>query len=173
MNKSYTKASDIYSFGIIMWEILHGKHKSLEPLDYYKFTIEVCLKGLRPHISENTARCYADLMKKCWHKEPEKRPTAAEICDIFTEWQNNDADAKYFIQDEMKFEIFKIYKKMQFNDIEWIPFNRLSNIVTIGKGDFSTVYRAIWLDGEHGKQIVDDYIVHESSKIVALKTFTL
>ncbi|RIB29038.1 kinase-like domain-containing protein [Gigaspora rosea] len=31
--------------------------------------------------------------------------------------------------------------------IEWIPFNRLSNIELIGKGGFGFVYSAIWLDG--------------------------
>ncbi|RIB26695.1 kinase-like domain-containing protein [Gigaspora rosea] len=72
-NQQYTKASDIYSLGIIMWEILY-----------------VC-NGLRPHIYENTAKCYANLMKKCWSTEPKERPTAAEICDIFAEWLNNES----------------------------------------------------------------------------------
>ncbi|RIB09960.1 hypothetical protein C2G38_2107295, partial [Gigaspora rosea] len=201
-----------------MWEILYGKPVPSEQ-DSLEFMIQV-YNGLRPHISENTARCYADLMKKCWHTEPEKRPTAAEICDIFAEWQNSDtilselyeSDKKlqniknayfnmpvphlkypqqcinpdtgveYIIHDKVKFENFE---KIQLKyNIEWIPFNRLSNIEIIGKGGFSTVNRAIWLDGEHGKQYddyadydkyddADYYSVHESSKIVALKTITL
>ncbi|RIB03671.1 kinase-like domain-containing protein, partial [Gigaspora rosea] len=154
--------SDIYSFGITMWEILYGKPVPSER-DSLKFMIQVC-NGLRPHISENTSRCYADLMKKCWHTEPEKRPTAAEICDIFAEWHN-----KYIIHDDVKFEKFK---KIQLKyNIEWIPFNRLFDIVTIGKGGFSTVYRAIWLDdyyADYDKHDVDYYNMHESSKIVAL-----
>ncbi|RIB03675.1 kinase-like domain-containing protein, partial [Gigaspora rosea] len=78
LNKQpYTKASDIYSFGIIMWEIL------------YELMLQVC-NGLRPYISESIVSCYADLMKKCWHAEQEKRTTAAEICDIFAEWQNSE-----------------------------------------------------------------------------------
>src|SRR4051794_36464802 len=34
------------------------------------------------------------------------------------------------------------------NDVlEWIPYNRLANVKYLDKGEFSTVYRAIWLDG--------------------------
>ena len=32
--------------------------------------------------------------------------------------------------------------------LEWIPYNRLSNIKYLAKGGFSTVYEAIWLDGQ-------------------------
>ncbi|RIB22252.1 kinase-like domain-containing protein [Gigaspora rosea] len=90
---SYTKASDIYSFGIIMWEILYGKTVHFEQKSKSRsklqFQIQVC-NGLRPHIYDNTAKCYADLMKKCWNIDPNERPTSTEVCDIFAEWQNNE-----------------------------------------------------------------------------------
>ncbi|RIB10834.1 kinase-like domain-containing protein [Gigaspora rosea] len=89
----YTKASDIYSFGIIMWEILYGKPVPFELKSKLqselKFQIQVC-NGLRPHIYDNTAKCYANLMMKCWNINPNERPTATEICDVFAEWQNNE-----------------------------------------------------------------------------------
>ena len=36
-----------------------------------------------------------------------------------------------------------------YNDIvfEWIPYNQFDNIEEINKGDFATVYSAIWKDG--------------------------
>ncbi|RIB25662.1 kinase-like domain-containing protein [Gigaspora rosea] len=89
----YTKESDIYSFGIIMWEILYGKpvffDQNPKLQSELQYQIQVC-NGLRPHIYENTATCYADLMKKCWNMYPKKRPTAKEIYDTFAEWQNNE-----------------------------------------------------------------------------------
>ncbi|RIB21508.1 hypothetical protein C2G38_2078114 [Gigaspora rosea] len=76
-----------------MWEILYGKPVPFEQKSKsqskLEFQLQVC-NGLRPHIYEHTAKCYADLMKKCWNLEPNERPTAAEICDIFAEWQNNE-----------------------------------------------------------------------------------
>ncbi|RIB20710.1 kinase-like domain-containing protein [Gigaspora rosea] len=85
----YTKESGIYSFGVIMWEILYSKPVSFEQKSDLQFQLQVC-NGLRPHIYENTAVCYADLMKKCWNMDPKKRPTAKEIYDTFVEWQNNE-----------------------------------------------------------------------------------
>ncbi|RIB22266.1 hypothetical protein C2G38_2075998, partial [Gigaspora rosea] len=76
-----------------MWEILYGKPVPFELKSKLQsklqFQIHVC-NGLRPHIYDNTANCYAGLMKKCWNIEPNERPTATEICDIFAEWQNNE-----------------------------------------------------------------------------------
>ncbi|PKK73562.1 kinase-like protein [Rhizophagus irregularis] len=61
--KPYTKAADIYSFGIIMWE----------------FT-----SGLRPEIVASTLPVYTRLMKRCWNFDPNKRPTADELYQIFS-----------------------------------------------------------------------------------------
>ncbi|RIB26201.1 kinase-like domain-containing protein, partial [Gigaspora rosea] len=74
----YTKESDIYSFGIIMWEILYGKPVPFDQTLELQFQLQVC-NGLRPPIYENTAICYVDLMKKCRNMDPKKRPIAKEI----------------------------------------------------------------------------------------------
>ncbi|RIB07135.1 kinase-like domain-containing protein [Gigaspora rosea] len=109
-NRQYTKASDIYSFGIIMWEILYGKPVPFEQRSKLRsklqFQIQVC-NGLRPHIYENTAKCYADLMKKCWNIEPNERPTAIEICDIFAEWQNDEIILSELSESDKKLQNIK------------------------------------------------------------------
>jgi serine/threonine protein kinase len=85
---SYTIKSDIYSFGIIMWEIVSGK---AVPFDYesrtqFQFQVH---DGLRPTIIEGTPQRYIDLMEKCWDGNPSNRPSAAKIYEIFTEWEND------------------------------------------------------------------------------------
>ncbi|RIB20263.1 hypothetical protein C2G38_2081221 [Gigaspora rosea] len=72
-----------------MWEILYGQPVAFEKGSELHFQLQIC-DGLRPHIIEGTAFCYADLMKKCWEKKPEKRPSISEIYDTFIKWQNDE-----------------------------------------------------------------------------------
>ncbi|POG64962.1 kinase-like domain-containing protein [Rhizophagus irregularis DAOM 181602=DAOM 197198] len=73
-DKLYTKAADIYSFGILMWEMTSGVP-----------AFHIC-KGDRPEIIEGTIPEYIELMKRCWDNDPEKRPTANELINIFYKW---------------------------------------------------------------------------------------
>ncbi|RIB25086.1 kinase-like domain-containing protein [Gigaspora rosea] len=126
----FTKASDIYSFGIIMWEILYGKSvvfvqdSKLQSKIQYQF--QVC-DGLRPPVHENTTIFYVNLMKKCWHTEPEKRPTTNEVYEIFLEWQNkksillelseSDEKLQNIKNEDMQINIDSLYKS------KFISFN--------------------------------------------------
>ena len=67
-------------------------------------------------------------------------------------------NAKRFQQDFHKWTsgnkfIDKFIQESQLNAtnclgvLEWIPYNRLTNVKYLDKGGFSTVYKAIWLDG--------------------------
>ncbi|CAG8762324.1 8757_t:CDS:2, partial [Racocetra fulgida] len=70
----FTKATDIYSFGIIMWEISSGKPVYSDREHDVSLKWEI-IDGLRPKIAENTPKCYEELMKMCWDKDHNKRPT--------------------------------------------------------------------------------------------------
>ena len=64
----YTIESDIYSLGIIMWEIFTGKAVPFNDVSREQFQFQVCLCSRRPSIIEGTPQCYADLIKGCWDK---------------------------------------------------------------------------------------------------------
>ncbi|CAG8797196.1 7475_t:CDS:1, partial [Cetraspora pellucida] len=50
----------------------------------------VCCHDLRPVVNEEAPQCYVNLMRKCWDKYPEKRPSAKDLCEIFAKWQSNE-----------------------------------------------------------------------------------
>ncbi|RIB02057.1 kinase-like domain-containing protein [Gigaspora rosea] len=75
---SYTQAAYVYAFDIIMWEISSCKRPFSEFNHDVQLAIQIC-QGVRPEITEDTPPFYRDLMVKCWHVNPAKRPTAKEI----------------------------------------------------------------------------------------------
>jgi hypothetical protein len=59
----------------------------------------------------------------------------------FHKWTSGNEFIDKFIQKS------QLNAKWNYDVIEWIPYNRLKNIKYLDKGGFSTVYKAIWLDG--------------------------
>ncbi|RGB25339.1 kinase-like domain-containing protein [Rhizophagus diaphanus] len=74
----YTKASDIYSFGIMMNEYISEETPYNNIPHNHALAIKIC-KGLRPNIFKYTPNLLADLITKCWDAKAENRPTAKEL----------------------------------------------------------------------------------------------
>src|SRR6266536_2936212 len=97
----FSKESDIYSMGMIMWELTSG----CKPFANVEHDINLILKildGERPKITEDTPECYANLMKSCWDSDPKKRPPITELRKIFYEWYCNLKVIELFNQAEIK-----------------------------------------------------------------------
>jgi serine/threonine protein kinase len=76
----YTSASDIYSFGMLMWEIASGQapFKNVEHDQY--LSLEIC-EGERPKIGTGIPSKYKELIQQCWDADPLKRPDVNAIND--------------------------------------------------------------------------------------------
>ncbi|RHZ82878.1 hypothetical protein Glove_103g145 [Diversispora epigaea] len=69
----YTAKSDIYSIGILMWEVITGK----TPYGDHEHDTDLAFaiaSGYRPTIYENIPLEYATLMKQCWDANPNNKP---------------------------------------------------------------------------------------------------
>jgi serine/threonine protein kinase len=116
----YTSASDVYSFGMIMYETF-SKIPPYVVYDikesYYKemphdgsLAIAIC-QGLRPNLNgvEIPQMC-KDLINECWDAEPNKRPTASKLEDILGDWFSEVFDEP---EDAQSTEFYQQYKEIE------------------------------------------------------------
>ncbi|XP_076955319.1 serine/threonine-protein kinase STY46-like [Bidens hawaiensis] len=77
-HRPYSHKADVFSFGIVVWELLTKKlpYANLTPL---QAAIGVVQKGLRPIIPKNTHPGIVGLLERCWQQDPSSRPEFSEI----------------------------------------------------------------------------------------------
>ncbi|CAB5134431.1 unnamed protein product [Rhizophagus irregularis] len=80
-NFPYTKSSDIYSFGVLMWEISSG-YSPFKDWDKASLPYKIN-NGVREDTIPDTPIEYEKLYKNCWDQEPERRPTINDVLDEF------------------------------------------------------------------------------------------
>ncbi|RHZ58761.1 hypothetical protein Glove_368g22 [Diversispora epigaea] len=119
--KPYTFASDIYSLGMILWELTTG-HKPFYDQEHGTNLIYDILDGKRPEITKDTPECWENLMKKCWHHDPSQRPTIDEIYQLFIDFKyycdHSKDDIKKHYPD--KYDVLLEFKKAEKVRLEMI-----------------------------------------------------
>ncbi|CAI5960760.1 unnamed protein product [Closterium sp. NIES-64] len=70
----YDHMADVYSYGIVLWEIVTCGN----PFLFEGLKPE---QGLRPDIPSSCPPALADLMQRCWHHTPARRPDMAEVVE--------------------------------------------------------------------------------------------
>ena len=81
-SKVYDSKADIYSFGIILWEMWYGRQAFAEFRGTFTRFISLVDQGYRPKDVEDSKKPppgWKELMSQCWNGNPEQRPSA-EIC---------------------------------------------------------------------------------------------
>jgi serine/threonine protein kinase len=83
--KKITKASDIYSFGMIMWMLSSGVRPYYDKPHDKQLIQEIC-SGLRPKVVSGTPPVFTKLMLQCLDSNPSNRPTSYKICECLEDW---------------------------------------------------------------------------------------
>ncbi|XP_040949961.1 serine/threonine-protein kinase STY46 isoform X2 [Gossypium hirsutum] len=80
-HKPYDHKADVFSFGVVLWEMLTGKlpYENLTPL---QAAVGVVQKGLRPVIPQHTRPKFVELLERCWQQDPSLRPEFSEITNL-------------------------------------------------------------------------------------------
>ena len=78
--KEYIFTTDIYSIGMLMWEISSGQPPFASFDHNYDLAMKI-INGMRPRIVPGTPLEYEKLMKQCWDADPLKRPNVYTLGD--------------------------------------------------------------------------------------------
>mmetsp|Transcript_16210 Transcript_16210/g.22136 ORF Transcript_16210/g.22136 Transcript_16210/m.22136 type:complete len:176 (+) Transcript_16210:624-1151(+) len=83
LRKAYNEKVDVYSFGILLWQMLSGE-VPFAGLSRDQFMERVACGGQRPALSaisqlSSLPEGLTRLMEQCWHASPSQRPSCASI----------------------------------------------------------------------------------------------
>ena len=82
--QKYTTKADVYSYGIIMWEVC-TREIPYDYCSYENILYRVSYKKERPNLSRlpnDTPKEFEELMQKCWEHDPNSRPDFDAIIEI-------------------------------------------------------------------------------------------
>ncbi|CAG2179624.1 unnamed protein product, partial [Oppiella nova] len=128
--KKYTEKCDVYSWAIILWEVLARRI----PFDWLENVDLVILlaahRGKRPPLLHNCPQVIENIMTKCWSKDPAVRPSMAEVVDLIGMVAQEINDANDYSTNGSLFECqSETYStiKPKIASKPTVPVNSLSN----------------------------------------------
>lgn len=106
----YERSFDVYSFGIVLWEVLNRLVTGQYQRPYQEFAnelrfdfqivIQVTQNNLRPTIPGQSPDVLAALVEECWNRDSNERPDMPEVCDVLQECvEDATADMAAFLAD--------------------------------------------------------------------------
>ncbi|CAL9106095.1 unnamed protein product [Musa textilis] len=77
-HRPYNQKVDVYSFGIVLWELITGM-LPFPNMTAVQAAFAVVNKGVRPVIPQDCLPALGEIMTRCWDANPDVRPSFSEI----------------------------------------------------------------------------------------------
>ncbi|RIA84884.1 kinase-like domain-containing protein [Glomus cerebriforme] len=145
------KKSDIYSLGILLWEITSG-HPPYQDIDQIFLSSKIG-KGFREKPIKGTPSNYSDLYERCWNDDPNQRPDIDEVYVILIKLQHPKKRAKESslhdenISSSLVFNFFKL--NLNDNIIDENELNNALKEIKEGYIKNNDTGPTKWFDFEH------------------------
>ncbi|RHZ70972.1 hypothetical protein Glove_264g5 [Diversispora epigaea] len=139
----YTKASDIYSFGMVMLEVLTSYPPYYNIPHDENLVIKIC-KGLKPEIKCEIPQFLKEIMEKCWNFESLEHPTAEELRSQLRKYRYDDGEIRREVNNQVQAANRSNKNFIQYDPNEMHPeaiyTSRLISRLTIPECDTFTKY---------------------------------
>ncbi|RHZ76678.1 hypothetical protein Glove_194g197 [Diversispora epigaea] len=155
----YTKASDIYSFGMVMLEVLTSYPPYYNISHDTNLVMDIC-KGLRPEIKCEIPQFLKEIMEKCWNFEPLNRPTAKELKSQLEKYSSDDNEIRKQVNKQIN-----VANKSNKNFIQYDPNEMHPKAIYTSRNLSSLKKKKVKINTHDTKQLdllIPDDIIEEN-----------
>eukprot|EP01087_Luapelamoeba_hula_P021520 TRINITY_DN7544_c0_g1_i1.p1 TRINITY_DN7544_c0_g1~~TRINITY_DN7544_c0_g1_i1.p1 ORF type:complete len:591 (-),score=120.13 TRINITY_DN7544_c0_g1_i1:88-1860(-) len=157
LNLDYDEKTDVYSFGMVMYELFTGDEPFSKQFKAIQDLIEaVVKKNERPKLPPNCPKRLANLIKACWNTVPSKRPGFEEM---LAENAFEKAAVEAVIRDKIGQEIWTKHFLEQ-DSIYWDDFEKVfaeHTRLMPSDGPKMALLKSILADNEKSKLTIDNW----------------
>lgn len=121
-NSTFSKASDVWSYGVLLWELLTGE-TPYKGIDALAIAYGVAVNKLTLPIPSTCPEQWKELMEVCWDSDPHMRPGFEDILSaldaiVHSSFTQTPHESFHTMQDDWRLEIEEVLDGLRMKEKE-------------------------------------------------------